>query len=167
MFNRSLATVAFAVSAAAGLCHALCFSTRLPDSVACRFSLHGAPEAWIPRSTMIDIQLTVIVVLTAAIGLAAGAALRSPARWLALPHRRWWLASSRIRETRDDLATRILWFGVFAQLLLLDLFHRTVRINLGDAAGLENWWIDLAVFAGATAIWGAVAVWRYRRPAAR
>ncbi len=167
MISRNLATLAFAVSVGLGLCHALCFSTQLPDRVAGRFSLQGTPEAWIERSTMIDIQLTLIVLVTAGIAVATGAALRFPARWLNLPHRDWWLASPRIRETRVDLATRVLWFGVLAQLLLLDLFHRTVRVNLGHAVGLDRWWLDAVVFSGVALIWAAVTFWRYRRPATR
>ena len=167
MKRRHLATLIFTVSVALGLCHALCYSTMLPDRVATHFDIGGMPDGWSTRSAMIDLQLTVIVLVAAGFLLVAGAVLRTPARWLGLPHRDWWLAPSRSEQTRRDLAIRLLWLGAFTQILCCDLFHHTVRVNLGRVAALESYWLDIGGFVVVAAVWLIALVWRYARvPAA-
>ena len=167
MNRRHVAALFFGLSVTLGLCHALSYSTMLPDRVATHFDMGGAPDGWSTRSTMIDLQLTVIVLLAAGFLLLAGAVLRTPARWLRLPHRDWWLAPPRSEQTRRDLAMRLLWLGAFTQVLFCDLFHHTVRVNLGRVAALESYWLDIGVFATAVAVWLFVLIWRYARiPAA-
>jgi hypothetical protein len=167
MVRRQIAALAFAVSVGLGLCHALCYSTLLPDQVASHFDATGAPAAWTSRSTMIDIQLTVITVLAAAFALLAGILIKSPARWFSLPNSQWWLAPERSDETRCDLACRILWLGTVTQIFVLDLFHHAVRVNLGRAPQLENVWPDVIGFLVLVGIWVGLILLRYaRRPAA-
>jgi hypothetical protein len=163
MIRRRLAALAFALSVVLCLAHALGYSTVLPDRVATRFDSSGVPVGWASRSTMIDLQLTMIVALAAACLVLAGAVLRSPARWLGVPRREWWLAPERSEDTRQDLAVRLLWLGVLGQLLLGDLFHRAVRVNLGRAPALESPWLDLGVFACGVAVWLGMLIWRYRQ----
>ena len=163
MNRRQVAAIVFTVSVALGLCHALCYSTMLPDRVATHFNTAGTPDGWSTRSTMIDLQLTIIVLVAAGFLLAAGAVLRSPARWLGLPHRDWWLAPDRSEQTRRDLAIRLLWLGAFTQILCCDLFHHTVRVNLGRVAALESYWLDIGGFLAVAVVWLIVLVWRYAR----
>ncbi|MEZ4387946.1 MAG: hypothetical protein R3D98_10320 [Candidatus Krumholzibacteriia bacterium] len=124
----------------------------------------GLPARTMPRSAMIDLQLTVVVGLAALFGVASGAVSKSPRRWFGMPHRDWWLAAEREEATRRDLAARVLWLGAFTQLLTLTLFHRTVRLNLGRADSLEGWYLDLAVFLAVAAVWLLLLQLRYRRP---
>ncbi|MBD3222771.1 hypothetical protein GF314_16190, partial [bacterium] len=62
---RQIAILAFALSVALGLAHALGYSTVLPDQVAASYDASGRPDGAMPRSTMIDIQLTVVIGLAA------------------------------------------------------------------------------------------------------
>ncbi len=163
MNRRHLAAVAFAVTVLLGLCHALCYSTMLPDRVATRFDTSGVPAAWSSRSTMIDIQFTVIVAVAAGFLLLAGAALRSPARWAASKQHQWWLAPEHFERTRQDLAVRLLWLGALTQLLVFDLFHRTIRFNTGRVPALESYWLDVGIFGAFVAVWLGCLMWRYRR----
>ncbi|HOX25991.1 MAG TPA: hypothetical protein PLL30_09490 [Candidatus Krumholzibacteria bacterium] len=163
MDRRHLASLAFGVSVALGLCHTLCSSIQLPDEVASRFDLTGVPVALTARDTLIDVHLTVIVAVAAAFLILAGLVLKTPARWLNLPHRAWWFAAERERLTRLDLTARLLWLGAASQLLIFDYFHRTVRVNLGRAASLEGFWLDLAVYAGFVLGWLALVTLRYRK----
>ena len=161
--TRHLAALAFALSVLLGLCHALCYSTVLPDRVATHFDTSGVPDTWSSRSTMIDIQLTVVVVVAAVFLALAGAALRSPSRWTGASRRLWWLSPEHFEGTRQDLAVRLLWLGTLTQLLVFDLFHRTVRVNTGRVPALESVWLDLGAFGLAVAVWLALLMWRYRQ----
>jgi len=164
MRRRPVASLAFALSVALGLCHALCYSIQLPDEVASHFDRRGIPDSWTDRATLIDLQLTVVVALAAAVLGAAGFILKTPAHWLGLPNRAWWLAPERAEHTRQDLTARLLWLGAGTQLLVLDLFHRVVRVNLGRVAALEDLRPDLAAYAVFLAGWVGVLLLRYARP---
>jgi len=166
MSRRFIVTLAFALTVLAGLCHALCYSTMLPDRVATSFDASGVPIAWSSRSTMLDAQLTVIVGVAAGFLVLAGGVLRSPPRWISVPRRDWWLAPERGEGTRQDLALRLLCLGALTQLLLLDLFHRSVRFNLGRTPALESYWLDLGVFGLVAVVWLVCLIWRYRQASA-
>ncbi len=166
MTRRPVAVLAFAVSVALGLCHALCYSTLLPDQVTTAFAALGLPAQAMARSTMIDLQLTVVIGLAALFVVAAGAVSQAPRRWFGMPHRDWWLAAEREEDTRQDLTARVLWLGAFTQLLTLTLFHRTVRVNLGRTDSLDGWLAGPGGVPGAAAVWLLAADLRYRGPAA-
>jgi len=163
MNRRHVATLAFSVSVALGLCHALCYSTVLPDQVAAHFDTHGQPLGSMARSTMIDLQLTVIIALAALFAVAGGAVVKSPRSWFGMPDRAWWMSGDREESTRFDLSARVLWLGALSQLLAFSLFHRTVRVNMGRSASLEGWYADVAIFLGLAAIWLLMLRLRYRR----
>jgi hypothetical protein len=163
MTRRRLAAVLFALAVALGLGHALSYSTMLPERVATQFDAAGVPVSWSARSTMIDLQLTLVVLLAAAFLMAVGAILKSPGSWLPLPHRRSWLDPCRADTTRGDLACRLLCLGALTQLLLFDLFHHAVRVNLGRTPVLEDIWLDVGVFTGVMAVWLVALLWRYAR----
>ena len=163
--SRRLALVALTLATGLGLCHALCYSPQLPEQVAVRFDRAGAPIGWADRTSAVDLQLT-LVVATAAVFLAlAGGVLRTPPRWLNLPNAQWWLAPARIDRTRHDLAGRLLMLGAWTQLLLVDLHHRAVRVNLGRSDHLESGDVALAAFLSLVTVWAALLLRRYlRRP---
>lgn len=167
MNRRHVAVLAFSVSVALGLCHALCYSTMLPDQVASHFDTHGQPVGSMARSTMIDLQLTMIIALAALFSVAAGAVVKSPRSWFGMPDRGWWMSGDREESTRLDLTARVLWLGALTQILVFSLFHRTVRVNLGRADSLEGWLVDLTVFLGLAAGWLFLLRLRYRRRPAR
>ena len=163
MDRRHVAILAFALSVALGLCHALSYSTLLPDTVACQFDAHGFPTDSMSRSTMIDVQLTVITAIAALFAAAAAAVVTSPRRWFGVPNRQWWLTGPREESTRRDLLARVLLLGCATELFVFCLFHRTVRVNLGRAESLETWFVDIAVFMGIVAVWLVLYLVRYRR----
>lgn len=165
MNSRQVALIAFLVSVALGLCHALCYSTLLPDAVAGWFSASGAPVGAMSRETLIDIQLTVVLVVAALFLTAAGAMTRSPERWLARLGCRRALTDRAGMPAGGDIAARVLVLGMAAELLVFFLFHRVVRVNLGRAETLGAWWVDVGAFGVVLAVWLALVWWRYRRPA--
>ncbi len=160
--RRQVALLAFVVSVGVGLCHALCYSTVLPPEVVGRFGMIHAAGTAMPRSAMIDGQLTVVIGLAALVSMLAGVVARSPRPWLWLPARQWWLSGEREAATRRDLVARVLVLGTCGQLLAVSVFHRLVRLNLGRAETLGAWWVDVAVFLTAALVWLALLGWRYR-----
>ena len=107
-----------------------------------------------------------LVTLSAA-DWAQNGALRPPAPMNEQPPPPPKEEAERAEDTRQDLAVRLLWLGTLTQLLLFDLFHRTVRVNMGRVPSLETYWLDIGAFGLAVAFWLTVLVWHYRRaPAA-
>jgi hypothetical protein len=164
--SRRLALVALALATGLGLCHALCYSPQLPEQVAVRFDTAGVPVAWADRTSAVDLQLTLLVATAALFLVLAGSLLRTPPRWFSLPHAHRWLAPSRIDRTRRDIAGRLLLLGALTQLLLVDLHHRAVRVNLGRSDHLESGDLALAAYLALVAAWTVLLLRRYlRQPA--
>ena len=163
MTRRQVAALAFAVSIALGLCHALCYSTLLPDQVVSKFALDGSPISWAARSTVIDLQLTIIVIIAAIFLVLAGTILKVPRRLFFLPHREFWLSHERIDHTRLDLAACLLWLGTITQICVLVLFHRSLSVSLGRTDSLAGYWFDLGIYLVLCLLWLGQLLLRYYR----
>jgi len=76
------------------------------------------------------------------------------------------LARTRAQaETIDSLNSQFLWFGCATLLLLLDIFHQSFKVHLGQAKALEHPVVSMVVYVVFTTAWSIALIVKFmRRP---
>jgi uncharacterized membrane protein len=158
--NKTTATCAFVLVFTATVVYSLHCRSVLPDEVASHFGASGQPDGWSSRNGFLAMQLVTsslcaLIFWGAALGMS-----KLPDSVINLPHKEFWLSPERRQETHDYLASWLFWFASATMLLLLDMLHQTVRVNLGKAGALEHPWLSLGVYLAFVTAW---TVGLYRR----
>lgn len=107
---------------------------RLPDRVATHFGADGTPNGWMSRSkhTAFTLGVTAITTLICAGGGYVMRFLSDSA--VNIPHRDYWLAPERRRETYDKLASLGLWIACLMAAHFVGFHLLIVRANAQGAA---------------------------------
>jgi uncharacterized membrane protein len=155
------------------ICYVLLFAYvaltygSLPLRVASHFNLYGRPNGWMSRDSLVAFTLGFGIFLPVFIvGVMAGAG-RIPVSFVNIPHREYWLALERRRETSAILFRFSLWLGAMMVLFITGLHALIVKAN--SVPG-ENHFsgAGTALVAGGfllgTGIWCVLLVRRFARP---
>ncbi|MDM7991838.1 MAG: DUF1648 domain-containing protein [Candidatus Fermentibacter sp.] len=143
--------------------HALHYLPLLPERSATHFGISGAPDCWGGKSELVITYLGTVA-LMAAIFLAIPLAMhRLPDAMINLPGKAYWLAPERREETLEWLSTSMMLLGCATLVLMMDIFHQTFMVNLGETSGLPHPFLSMGVFFGVVVIWCAIILIRFRR----
>ena len=162
---------AFAILALLWVGFAACVwltSAHLPDRVATHFDMQGRPNDWMTRTG--HVQRTLFFgLITPAFVIGIFATMRCfGAQWVNLPHKDYWLASERRKQTFDYLQCQGVWFAGLFIVFLSGIQYWIVTANARTPVSLpasDMGWIAGGV-AVATLVWVArLIVHFYRRPA--
>jgi len=120
-------------------CYLLLFASvggsygHLPDRVASHFDLHGQPNGWMTRTTILEAILGLGILLpafTVGIMITTG---KIPVSFVRLPHRDYWLAPERQRETLASLFPYALWLACINVLFVTGLLALIIQANANSA----------------------------------
>lgn len=163
--RRILAVVVFGVLCIACTVHALWHYPRLPAQAAWHFNAYGLPDAWVGKQQFFGIYLAAIGgTALAFLGLSL-AMKKIPVSVIDLPHKDYWLAPERRRQTLDFLVPHFLWFGALTLLLLLALAHLAFQFHLGKSGRLLHAGLSLKTYAIVSAAWCLAAHLKFRKKA--
>jgi uncharacterized membrane protein len=132
----------------------------LPAVVASHFDAAGRPNAYSPKAVLVGIHAGVVLFLGFMI-LVNAAAMRMPSARFNLPNKDYWMAPERREETLAWMDTQMQWFAAAIFVLMLDMFHQVLRMNLGQTRGLDHAWLSVGTFTGFIALWIAVLLRRF------
>jgi len=156
----------FGLLVAGNLVQACAYYAVLPDRVASHFNAAGVPDGWQSKGATFFTHLGLVGgVAFVFLPLVCLLVRFGPASLIGMPHKEYWLAEPRGRESRMSLVT----FGVWALNLSLALIAAQMEIvyraNLAGMANLGEWlWGCIAGFVLAMAVWTASFYRRFRRP---
>ena len=142
---------------------------ELPQRVASHFDASGVPDGWMGRDAFLLLCVGVAVFVALLISGIGWLTPRLPNALINVPHKEYWLAPERRYATLRRMATMLAAIGIATLLLLLVVFHLTVRANRAEEVRLSGvTWIALAGYG--TAVLAIVAAgvlpfFRRRRPA--
>jgi len=126
---------------------------QLPAKGACHFGPSGKPDAWSTKTFFVTGYLAVTAI-NALLFLGISVMMPGiPVSLINLPNKSYWLAEERKRSTFDIIFRYLLWFASATMLLLLDMFHQSVQVNMGRAESLPHPLISLGLYLGFTALW--------------
>jgi uncharacterized membrane protein len=160
---RNLPLLVFILLLALCIVQVACYFPLLPDRVASHFGASGQPDAWSSKETFVKIYLIVVTFITAlfpGIGLIVR---KIPTSLINLPNKNYWLSPERRQETVAVLSRQFLWFGSATLLLLLDIFHQSFRVHLGQAQTLEHPVTSIVAYVLFITLWSIVLISKFVR----
>lgn len=102
---------------------------QLPETVATHFNAHGEPNGWMSRSANQMFMLLVGLCFPLLIVLLCCATRFMPSGLVNIPHRDYWLAPERRRETSDYLVRHSLWLACLAVCFVIGIQFSIVHAN--------------------------------------
>ena len=160
---RKISLIVFIILLLLSIAHVVYYYPLLPDRVASHFGASGRPDAWSSKETFVKIYL-IVVALIAALFPGIGLILRkTPTTMINLPNKDYWLSPERKQETIDVLSRQFLWFGSATLLLLLDIFHQSFRVHLGQAKTLEHPVASIVVYVLFATLWSIALIAKFLR----
>ena len=163
MNGRTTAITVFSLLCATCVAHAIWYYPRLPEVVAQHFNASGQPDAWGVKANFLTAYLVAVGVVAVTF-LGLGLLLsKIPDGAINLPNKDYWLAPEQRQKTLDSLLSPMLWFGSLTMLLLLDIFHQSFQVNLGQATKLNHAGISTGAYLLATAAWLVAFYRRFRK----
>jgi uncharacterized membrane protein len=138
-----------------GLLHWAHVYPRLPERMASHFTATGAPNGWQPKQAFFLLS-SVVVGMSAFVAFLAPRFITSrPAEKINLPHKEYWLAPKRRKDTLRFFRAKMAWFGCGLLFVLLYGTSQAINANLPnvgyfDAKGM---WYVAAGFLFFTLVW--------------
>jgi uncharacterized membrane protein len=123
----------------------------LPERVASHFDAAGRPNGWMTRSSYMATYAFIGAMLQSSMVAVFFLIDRFPKSSINMPHRDYWLAPERSRETFAWIRQFGLGFASSTALLLLGVHLLVVQANLSQPVRLSSWaWGLLGAFLLAT-----------------
>jgi uncharacterized membrane protein len=127
----------------------------LPENVAIHFGRGGMPDSWASRTFHVVFSTVLMVLLYAGFALSPKLLEGTPARYINLPNREYWLREENLPEAIRRMAGLMYSFGIATGLLLLSAAVLSAEANLSDPVRLnESVFLPLViVFLVYTVVW--------------
>jgi uncharacterized membrane protein len=140
---------------------------QLPETLATHFSAHGEPNGWMSRSDNQMFMLIFGLCFPLLIVLLCNATRFLPRGLVNIPHRDYWLAPERRRETSNYLILHSLWLACLAVCFVIGLQFSIVHANNQEPPHLSMPMILAVVvpFLAGTVIWVVILMRHFRRAA--
>jgi uncharacterized membrane protein len=165
MSTRFLPRLLFFALLCTAAVHIAFFYPLLPATVASHFDADGLPNGWCGK-TSLALVYSATVGLFAVIGLSMHHLIRrTPARFISLPHRDYWLAEEQREATLAYLGRHMIWFSNGSMAFIMSLMHAVFRANLQEAPRLAigAFWPGPAYLAFIV-VWAVALFLRFRKP---
>lgn len=135
------------------LCQIVYYYPNLPEKVAVHFNAFGEPDNWASKRSYLIFQI-ILLVFTALVTFGLPLLLKKlPASAINIPHKDYWLAPERQRETFSILQRKFEWFGVGLCALIISINQLAIRANLlGQNLPAASWYI-LGAFLLFVVLW--------------
>jgi hypothetical protein len=158
--------VALTLSFIANLILALVSVAALPERVAIHFPWGGAADGWASRLDSILLTVTLDALLFLTLWLSPALLRRTPATWVNLPNRAYWLSPERREATIARFSERLWAFGTALFLFLLAVGLLTLEANRSDPVRLDEPLLLVALggFLAYTLYWAAALLRDFRLP---
>lgn len=129
--------------------------TLLPERVAVHFGSGGKPDSWASREVHLAIFVGMYVFLFLIFYFAPALTLKTPAKWLNLPNKDYWLKEENKPRTLALITKLTYEFGIVMFLFFLVINILTVSANLAQPVRLNEtlFFFFLAAFLVYTVYW--------------
>lgn len=145
----------------------LCFAAELPELVAVHFDAAGRPNGFMTRTGCRDFMLASTLGMPFLVVIATALLPRVlPTSLINIPHRDYWLAPERARDSLIFLSEQGLWFGCILMVFLVSVDGMLVKANAVSPPEFPNALLIvlLLLFFCAVGAWAARMFKRFRAP---
>jgi len=139
-------------------------SGQVPARVATHFNIHGQPNGWMSRSSLLRFMSLVGSLLPLVIIGAVNLGRLFPSA-LNMPRKKFWLAPERRHETFRYLSRQGLWFACIIVLFMIGLQFTLVQANAQSPVQLSMplHFVFAGTFLAAIALWIMVIIRHFLR----
>ncbi|ADE55506.1 DUF1648 domain-containing protein [Coraliomargarita akajimensis] len=158
--------VLFIVGLVANLLLAASTWLFVPETVAVHFDSAGSPNAWVSPRLNAGLMAGVNLLLFVALCLGLAVTKRSPARWLNVPNRNFWLQLQN-RDQMNRMISGLLYQYGFATYLFLFVIQLLVfKANRAEVPQLNLlfFWGATCAFLAYTGFWCYLLLRRFALP---
>lgn len=138
----------------------------LPPVVAIHFGSGGEPDGW--ASAYINaLSMTGVNALLFPVFYFAPLLVRNtPAKWINLPNKAYWLQDDRREKAEKILADALLQYGTATYAFMFFVGMLAIRANLSEPVRLDetNFFWLLGLYLGYTLFWSVGLIRRFRLP---
>lgn len=155
MNNLRVARAVYVLVLAFGYFNCMRIYPKLPQRIAVHFGYDGTPNGWAPKDGLLWTTLIVLAILSVTtMGIPRLVTAVSGDR-MNLPHRAYWLAPKRRKQTMGFIEAQGIWFGCGVLLLLYTAFQLAVNANLSPDKrfNFHTMWNALGVFFFVAVVW--------------
>jgi ammonia channel protein AmtB len=110
----------------------------LPDEVAIHFGWGGRADSWAPKEINCLLFFGIDVLLFLLFWYSPALVMKTPAKWVNLPHKSYWLAEENKPLTRQKIESLMSEFGVAFFLYFFFISILTVDANLSEPVKLNE-----------------------------
>ncbi len=160
---RKTPLLIFGLLVAICLAHAAYYYPVLPERVASHFGASGRPDAWSSKERFLHIYVGMVLVIAVLFPGLYLLLAKTPNGLINLPHKDYWLAPERRKETIAILSRQFLWFGSATLLLLVDMMQQTFDVHLGKAVALSHPLLSIAAYVVFSILWSVVLILQFMR----
>lgn len=112
----------------------------LPERIPVHFDLAMQPDRWAAKNTAFLLHLGITLFFALLFHLMNWIFYKIPDSWINLPHKDYWLAPERKKQTFDALTTFFIWLGNVTMLFVTIVFNLTYQANFAyDQSGHKFW----------------------------
>jgi hypothetical protein len=165
MRNNSLGLLLLAAIVLVGVVQIGYYYPKLPPTVASHFNAAGKADDWMPKESFAALNAIVLASLLAVVLILGLVIPRVPVALINLPHKEYWLAPERRRQTDKLVFGGLLTCFNATGILLLGVFELAYLVNLGHPNAMR-WipWALVAVYSGFVIIWLILFNRRFKKP---
>jgi uncharacterized membrane protein len=110
----------------------------LPDEVAIHFGRGGRADSWAPKEINFLLFLGIDILLFLLFWYSPALVMKTPAKWVNLPHKFYWLAEENKPLTRQKMESLMSEFGIAFFVYFFFISILTVDANLSDPVKLKE-----------------------------
>jgi uncharacterized membrane protein len=146
---------AFILSFVANLVLAVAALILSPATVAIHFGYGGEPDGWAPAYVSALIMVGANGILFLALCFVPSLIRRTPARWINLPNREYWLREENRSKMTSLLSEMLYQFGTLTFIFMFVVGLLSLQANLSNPVRLQEnlfWW-PLGMYLACAVIW--------------
>lgn len=124
----------------------LYYDPILPDQIASHFNWQGQPDHWSSKRVVLFTHIGLILFFALMFQSIGWLTFKIPERFINLPHKSYWLAPERKRQTLNSIATFFIWIGNVNVLFFMVIFNLGYQTNLTSNPKTANFWFALIIY---------------------
>lgn len=122
------------------------YNSILPDQIVSHFNLKGQPDNWSNKQNVLFGHFGLIFFFASMFLFTSWLTFRLPDSFVNLPHKNYWLAPQRRKQTLDAVATFLIWIGNVVIIFFMVIVNLSYQVNLNSDQKSSNLWFALIIF---------------------
>ena len=129
------------------------FYPLLPEKTAAHFNIYGQPDAWQSKSTVILINIILVISVALLFRITIVFITKIPEGFINLPNKFYWFSENRKMETYQKISDFLYWFTDVTLLFFLFLFYLIYESNINSYTSISpGIWVILIIYLAVLAI---------------